>query len=112
MQESEDNNINAELKILSRFVLDEANFAGENLDEDLADFSAIKSGVITEQGQGLNIMLGTLSFLIVLHVVGYLLVPKYGSFMPMHLLSLSLGCFTFALLTALHVYAARVRNIG
>lgn len=110
MQESE--NTNSELKILSRLVLDEANFRGESLQSEFADFSAIKSGVITEKGQGLNIMLGTLGFLLVLHVAGFLMVPKYGSFMPMHLFSISLGCFTFALLTALHVYAARLRNIG
>ena len=98
---------NETTKLKAHFSLGEQDFVAQ---EVKADFSAMQAHH-QEPTLGLRIVASVLIFLGLLHFVGVLLVPNYGSFARMHLFSASVGCLTIAPLTSVHVYTNRLRNL-
>lgn len=54
----------------------------------------------------------TALFLIIFHAYGSLTTVNYFSYLPMHLLTLSVGCLTVVVLTGLNLYSIHIRNLG
>jgi len=91
----------------SRFTIGEEDFIAQ---EVKVDYAAMQEDH-PEKTWGVRIVLITLSFMALFHLIGFLMVPNYSSFTAMHLFSAGVACFTFALLTGVHVYTNRIRNL-